>query len=67
MKTTIKTLKNRIDVMEIELKAMQRMIGAAAEKKDPKAWERLHVIGKEISRDWKSNKPSWQLISEDRR
>ncbi|HLB69668.1 MAG TPA: hypothetical protein VJJ51_01345 [Candidatus Methanoperedens sp.] len=67
MKTTIKTLKNRIDALEIELKAMRRMLGAAAEKKDPKAWDRLHVVGKEISCDWKSDKPSWQLISEDRR
>ncbi len=67
MKTTIKTLQNRIDALEIELKAMRRMLGAAAEKKDPKAWDRLHLVGEEITRDWKSDKPSWQLISESRR
>ena len=67
MKTTIKTLQNRIDALEIELKAMRLMLGAAAEKKDPKAWDRLHMVGIEITRDWKSDKPSWQLISESRR
>ncbi len=67
MKTTINILKNRIDALEIELKAMRRMLGAAAEKKDSKAWDRLHIVGKEIARDWKRDKPSWQLISEDRR
>ena len=63
----IKTLQNRIDALEIELKAMRRMLGAAAEKKDPKSWDRLHMVGKEITRDWKSDKSSWQLISESRR
>lgn len=67
MKTTLKTLQNRIDALEVELKAMRRMLGIAEERKDPKAWDRLHMVGKEISRDWKSNKPSWQLISEARR
>lgn len=67
MKTTIKTLQNRIDALETELKAMRRVLGAAAEKKDPKAWDRLHLVGKEITSDWKSDKPSWQLISESRR
>jgi hypothetical protein len=67
MKTTIKILQNRIDALEIELKAMRRMLGATAEKKDPKAWDRLHLVGKEITSDSKSDKPSWQLISESRR
>ncbi|HIH44505.1 MAG TPA: hypothetical protein HA257_05360 [Candidatus Methanoperedenaceae archaeon] len=67
MKTTINTLKNRIDSLEVELKAMRRMLGAVAEKKDSKAWDRLHIVGKAIARDWKSDKPSWQLISEARR
>jgi outer membrane murein-binding lipoprotein Lpp len=67
MKTIIKTLQNRIDALEIELKAMRRTLGAAVEKKYPKAWDRLHLVGKEITRDWKSDKPSWQLISESKR
>ncbi len=67
MKTTMKTLKNRIDSLETELTAMRRLLGATMERKDPKAWDRLHAIGREISRDWKSDKPSWQLISEARR
>jgi len=67
MQDTIQSLKSRIDTLEIELNAMHRMHGAAMEKKDPKAWERLHAIGREITKEWKSKKPSWQLISEDRR
>lgn len=63
----IKALKNRIDVLETELKAMRRSLGVEKERKDPKAWDRLHDIGKEISKAWKSKKPSWQLISDARR
>jgi hypothetical protein len=43
------------------------MLGATMEKKDSKAWDRLHKIGKQISLEWKSDKTSWQLISEARR
>jgi hypothetical protein len=46
---------------------MKRIQGVKIEKKDPKAWERLDAIGKEISKSWKSKKQSWQLISESRR
>ena len=60
-------LKNRIDALETELNAMRRTLGATMEKKNPGAWDRLHVIGKEIARDWKSKKTSWQLVSESRR
>ncbi len=67
MKTTVQTLKSRIDTLETELIAMRRMLGATMEKKDSKAWDRLHKIGKQISLEWKSDKPSWQLISEARR
>jgi hypothetical protein len=67
MKTTVQTLKSRIDTLETELIAMQRMLGATMEKKDSKAWDRLHKIGKQISLEWKSDKTSWQLISEARR
>jgi len=67
MKNTIQTLKNKIDALETELNAMRRTLGATMEKKDPKAWDRLHVIGTEIARDWKSKKSSWQLVSESRR
>ncbi|MFA4935279.1 MAG: hypothetical protein WC568_05530 [Candidatus Methanoperedens sp.] len=67
MKTTIQALKNRIESLETELTAMRRTLGATMEKKDPKAWDRLHIIGKEIARDWKLKKPSWQVVSESRR
>lgn len=67
MKNTIQALKNRIDALETELTAMRRTLGATMEKKDPKAWDRLHIIGKEIARDWKIKKPSWQVVSESRR
>jgi hypothetical protein len=67
MQDTIQSLKSRIDTLEVELNAMHRMHGVSMEKKDPKAWERLHAIGRKISKEWKSKKPSWQLISEARR
>ncbi|MBU4373237.1 MAG: hypothetical protein KJ714_02105 [Euryarchaeota archaeon] len=67
MENTIQTLKSRIDALETELNAMRRTLGATIEKKDPKAWDRLHGIGREIARNWKSKKPSWQLVSEARR
>ncbi len=67
MENTTLILKSRIDALEIELNAMRRTLGVTMEKKDPKAWDRLHIIGKEIARDWKSKKPSWQLVSDSRR
>jgi hypothetical protein len=63
----INALKKRIDYLETELKIMRKSLGVDREKKDPKAWDRLHRIGGEISKAWKSKKPSWQLISEARR
>lgn len=67
MEDTIKTLKNRVHILETELTAMRRMLGAEIARKDPKAWDRLRTVGKEITKAWKSKKPSWQLISEARR
>jgi hypothetical protein len=67
MENTMQILKSRIDSLETELNAMRRSLGVMTEKKDPKAWDRLHVLGKEIAGDWKSKKPSWQLVSEARR
>ena len=67
MQDTIQSLKSRINTLESELNAMRRLHGVSMEKKDPKAWERLHAIGREITKEWKSKKPSWQLISEERR
>jgi len=63
----LKTLKNRIAYLEKELTIMKRSLGADREKKNPKAWDKLHEIGKQISSTWKTKKPSWQLISEARR
>ncbi|MFQ6118999.1 MAG: hypothetical protein ACE5KE_03820 [Methanosarcinales archaeon] len=63
----IQDLKNRIDILESEILALKRILGVKMERKDPNAWQRLEAIGKEISKSWKSEKPSWQLISESRR
>jgi hypothetical protein len=67
MENTIQIFRKKIDYLETELNVMRRTFGVTMEKKDSKAWDRLHIIGKEIARDWKSNKPSWQLVSESRR
>jgi hypothetical protein len=67
MENSTQILKNRIEALETELNAMRRTLGATMEKKDPKAWDKLHAVGKEIARDWESKKPSWQLVSEARR
>jgi len=67
MENTIQLFKTKIDSLETELNVMRRTFGVTMEKKDPKAWDRLHLIGKEIARDWKNKKPSWQLVSESRR
>ncbi len=67
MENNVQALKSRIDTLETELNAMRRTLGATMQKKDPKAWERLHTIGKKLTRGWKSKKQSWQLISEARR
>jgi chaperonin cofactor prefoldin len=37
MKTTVQTLKSRIETLETELIAMRRMLGATMEKKDSEA------------------------------
>ena len=67
MEKIIKNIKDRVDALETEVLVMKRIQGVQIEKKDPKAWERLDAIGKEISKSWKSKKQSWQLISESRR
>jgi len=66
MEEIVKNLKDRVDALETEVLAMKRIQGVQIEKKDPKAWERLDAIGKEISKSWKSKKQSWQLISLDK-
>jgi hypothetical protein len=63
----VKALKNRINHLEAELEVMRKALGVRREKKDPGAWDRLHELGREISKAWKSGKPSWLLISEARR
>ena len=67
MEEIVKNIKDRVGALETEVLAMKRIQGVQIEKKDPKAWERLDAIGKEISKSWKSKKQSWQLISESRR
>lgn len=67
MEEIVKNIKDRVGALETEVLAMKRIQGVQIEKEDPKAWERLDAIGKEISKSWKSKKQSWQLISESRR
>ena len=67
MEEIVKNIKDRVGALETEVLAMKRIQGVQIEKKDPKAWERLDAVGKEISKSWKSKKQSWQLISESRR
>ena len=64
MEEIVKNIKDRVGALETEVLAMKRIQGVQIEKKDPKAWEKLDAIGKEISKSWKSKKQSWQLISE---
>jgi hypothetical protein len=61
------SLENKVRRLEAEIIIMKRIIGVKMEKKDPKVWEKLQKLGKEISKSWKSDKPSWQIISESRR
>ena len=51
MRDSIQSLKSRIDTLKTELNAMLRMLGATMEKKDPKAWDWLHVVGRKLRND----------------
>lgn len=62
----VKALKDRINHLEAELEVMRKALGGI-EKKDPRAWDRLHELGREIGKAWNNEKPSWQLVSEARR
>jgi len=63
----IESLEGKVRSLETEIIIMKRMVGVKMERKDPKAWEKLQKLGKEISKSWKLDKPSWQIISESRR
>ena len=65
--TRIQNLENEVKLLKIEISYLKRILRVEGEKKDPKAWEKLERVGKEISDSWKSDKQSWQLISEERR
>jgi len=65
--TTIEALEKKVNALEAELLTLKRSFGVETERKDLKAWDQLETIGAEISKLWKSEKPSWQLISESRR
>ena len=65
--TRIQNLENEVKLLKIEVAYLKKVLGVEREKKDPKAWEKLERVGKEISNSWKSDKQSWQLISEERR
>ena len=65
--TTIEALEKKVNVLEAEITSIKRSSGVETERKDLGAWDQLEIIGAEISKLWKSEKPSWQLISETRR
>jgi hypothetical protein len=65
--TTIEALEKKVNVLEVEISTIKRSSGVETERKDLDAWDQLEIIGAEISELWKSEKPSWQLISETRR
>ena len=65
--TTMEALEKKVNVLEAELLTLRRSSGVETERKDLNAWDQLETIGAEISKLWKSEKPSWQLISESRR
>ncbi|MCD6144825.1 MAG: hypothetical protein J7J03_00270 [Methanosarcinales archaeon] len=65
--TTIEALEKKVNVLEAEISTIKRSSGVKTDRKDLNAWGQLEIIGAEISKLWKSEKPSWQLISETRR
>ncbi len=65
--TTIEALEKKVDVPEAELLTLKRSFGVETERTDLSAWGQLETIGAETSELWKSEKPSWQLISESGR
>ena len=65
--STIEALENKVNVPEAELSTLKRSSVAETERKDLIAWDQPGTIGAEISKLWKGENPSWQLISESRR
>lgn len=63
----IQNLENEVKLLKIEIAYLRRIMGVEKEKKDPDAWRKLESIGRKINNAWKSDKQSWQLISEARR
>ncbi|OGS28257.1 MAG: hypothetical protein A2297_10185 [Elusimicrobia bacterium RIFOXYB2_FULL_48_7] len=58
----IKIILEEIKGASLEMKKRSQL-----ERKDPLAWEKLGELGRKISKEWKSSKKSWQLLSESRR
>ncbi|KYK35256.1 MAG: hypothetical protein HXS48_10190 [Theionarchaea archaeon] len=65
--TRIQNLENEVKLLKIEIAYLKRILGVEREMKDSIAWEKLERVGRKISNSWKSDKQSWQLISEERR
>jgi hypothetical protein len=63
----IELLENKVKNLELEVIMMKKIVGIKMGKKDPNAWKKLQEVGKKISKYWRINKPSWQVISEVRR
>jgi len=58
----LKMAVRNINSQVLEIKKQTKL-----ERKDPLAWKKLEKLGRKISKEWKSSKTSWQLISEGRR
>ncbi len=50
---------------EVIREALRKLF--SEERKDVNAWKKTSDIGKKISKNWKSKKPSYKLIEESRR
>jgi len=57
--------EDRIEALQSELIALKKTLDSP--RKDPKAWEKLDKLGKDIAKAWKVPESSWELISESRR
>ncbi len=67
IKANTLNLEIRVNLLEIDIAQIKQALGIDLYHKNPKAWEKLEVLGKKISKLWKSKKSSWQIISESRR
>ncbi|MFQ6088647.1 MAG: hypothetical protein ACE5K0_07075 [Candidatus Methanofastidiosia archaeon] len=63
----IENLEKEVKSLKAEIAYLKKILGVEKERKDPKAWKKLESVGEEINNSWKSERESWQIISEARR